>query len=108
MMLFIAQEAAKVASRFIPTCRICDKDIALEDCAMDEYGKGVHVECYAAKLAHRKAKPVREKEERSWEQCALANKEEDPQKLLALVQEINHLLEEVDQFKHSGKLPTDS
>jgi hypothetical protein len=39
---------------------------------------------------------------------ALANKEEDSQKLLALVQEINHLLEEVDQFKHSGKPPTDS
>ena len=107
-MIFIAQEAAKVASRLIATCRICDRDIAPEDCAMDEYGKGVHMECYAAKLAHRKAKPLREKEERSWELCALANKAEDSQKLLALVQEINHLLEEVDQFKRSGKPPADS
>jgi hypothetical protein len=77
-------------------------------CNIDEYGKGVHAECYAAKLALRNANPVGEKQERSWELCALANKEQDPQKLLALVQEMNQLLEEIEQLEHLGKPPTDS
>ena len=97
-----------MASRFIPTCWICDRAITLESCAIDEYGKGVHADCYAAKLAHRNADPVREKEERSWELCALANKEQDPVKVLVHMQEINQLLEEIEQLKRLGKTPTDS
>jgi hypothetical protein len=103
-----AQGAAKVASHFIPTCWICDKAITLETCKIDEYGKGVHAECYAAKLAHPKRKFIDEKEERSWELCALANKERDPQKLLNYMQEINQLFEEIEKLKHSGHPPTDS
>lgn len=94
-----------MASRFIPKCWICDKAITLEKCAIDEYGKGVHAECYAAKLALQNADPLRENEGRSWELCALANKEQDPKKLIALVQEMNHLLEEIEQREHLGKPP---
>jgi hypothetical protein len=92
-----------MASHFIPTCWICDKAITLEDCNIDEYGKGVHAACYVAKLAHRNAASIREREERSWELCALANEERDPQKLLALMQEINRLFEEVEQLKGVAK-----
>ncbi len=104
-----AQEAAKMASHFIPTCWLCDKAISLESCSVDEYGKGVHEECYAAKLARRNTNPgIREKEERAWELCALANNEQDRQKLLAHMQEIRQLLEETKRPKYSGSPPADS
>jgi len=98
-----------MTSRFIPTCWICDQAISLESCSVDEYGKGVHAACYAAKLAHRNANPViREKEERAWELCELANTEQDRQKLLAHMQEIRQLLEETEQRKYSRNPPADS
>lgn len=98
-----------MASRFVPTCWICDNAISLESCSIDEYGKGVHAECYAAKLAHRRSSPVvREKEERAWELCALASTEQDRQKLLAHMQEIRRLLGETEKPKYSGNSPTDS
>lgn len=97
-----------MASRFIPTCWICDKAITLEHCNIDEYGKGVHAECYVAKLTHQNANPVREKEERSWQLCAIANKEQDSRKLLAYMREIDQLLEEIERLKRLDKSPTDS
>jgi len=87
-----------MASHFIPTCWICNKDITLENCNIDEYGKGVHEECYAAKLAHRNANLIREKEERTWELCALADDERDPQKILALMLEISQVFEEIEKL----------
>jgi len=94
-----------VASHFIPTCWICNKAITLENCKVDEYGRGVHTQCYAVMLAHPKGKSAAEleHEKRSWELCAFAAKEQDPQKLLALVQEINALLEERERLKPAGK-----
>ncbi len=87
-----------MASHFIPTCWICNKAIPLENCKVDEYGKGVHAECYTAMLARPNGKSIGEKEKRSWELCALATKEQDPNKLFALVAEINALLQEKEQI----------
>jgi len=88
-----------VAIRFAQTCWICDKAINLENC------KIVHAECYAAKLPHPESKSIGEKEERSWELCALVNKEQDPQKIPTLVKRMNQLLDEIEQLKHLGKMP---
>ena len=90
-----------MASHFIPTCSICNKAILLENCNVDEHGKGVHAECYTAKLARPTGKSIREKEERSWELCALAAKEQDPHKLLALIQQISMLLKEKELLKQA-------
>ncbi len=73
-----------MATRFIPTCWICDKAITLEICTIDEHGKGVHAECYAAKLALGDANPSREKEQRT------------------------SVVEEIKKVKHSAKPPSDS
>lgn len=75
--------------------------------ADSEYGKGIHAECDAAKLAHPKGTSIGEEGERWRELCALAAKEQDPQRLLALVQEINDLLGQRERLKHQGKLPSD-
>ncbi len=96
-----------MATRFIPTCWICDKPITLENCKIDEYGKGVHAECYAAKVAHPNDKSEGEKGGRWQELCALAATEQDPQKLFILMQEIHHLLDERERRKHQGKPPAD-
>ena len=94
-----------MASLFVPTCWICDNPITLETCKIDEYGKGVHAQCYAAKLAHRLANPlVREKEERAWELCAMANTAHDRQEFIAHMQEIRRLLQEAERLKCLGKL----
>jgi hypothetical protein len=44
-----------------------------------------------------------DKTERWKELCALASVEQDPQRLLELVQEINRLLDELDQEKKSPR-----
>src|ERR1700726_2588602 len=104
---FLPTGGHKVASHFIPTCSICNKAILLENCKVDGHGKGVHAACYTAKLAHPTGKSIREKEERSWELCELAAKEQDPHKLLTLVHEINALLEEKEcGSSKSGKTST--
>ena len=33
-------------------CSICFKSIGLEDCKIDEYGRPVHEECYAARVLY--------------------------------------------------------
>jgi len=95
-----------MATRFTPTCWICDKDVTLENCKIDEYGKSVHAQCYVAKLAHPNGESISEKELRSRELRALSKTEQDPQKLSALVHKMNQLLEEIEQLK--GQAPTDS
>lgn len=88
---------------FIPTCWICNKEISLESCKVDEYGKGVHADCYTTMLAHPNGKSIGEKEKRSWELCTLA-KEDDPHRLVALVAEINALLKKRAQIRHLRQL----
>ena len=57
-----------------------------------------------AAKSSRPARARSEKEKRSWELCALATKEQDPLKLVALMAEINALLEEREKIKHPGRL----
>jgi hypothetical protein len=67
----------------------------MENCKVDEYGYGVHEQCYVARLAHPNRKSL-------VELCALAAKEQDPQRLLSLVQEIDTLLEGTERLKKLG------
>ncbi len=89
-----------MASFFISRCWICDEGISLESCPIDEFGEAVHAKCYAAKLARRNVDPLlREKEERAWELCGIANTEQDREKFIALIQEIRQLLQEAERLK---------
>lgn len=40
-----------VTQKPIHTCWLCSKDADLTTCKIDEHGKAVHDDCYAAKLA---------------------------------------------------------
>jgi len=75
--------------------------------ADSEYGKGEHAECTPRSLAQPNGTSIGEEGERWRELCALASKEQDPQRLLALVQEINDLLGQRERLKHQGKPPSD-
>ena len=38
------------ASKWVPTCALCNNPIKLEKCKTDECGKAVHEECYIRKV----------------------------------------------------------
>jgi hypothetical protein len=91
-------------------CRICNQPVNLTfDTSTDENGQAVHELCYARTTAPEKATlelatlPTNGNNKEQWrELCKLAASEQDPEKLMALVAEIDRLLEKQQPTRFSS------
>jgi hypothetical protein len=38
------------SAQWVPTCALCNKDVELETCKIDESGRSIHEKCYFRKV----------------------------------------------------------